>query len=311
MPCQNISLLIARIPPRIMLVLMTSLALSAGALVEWEMQKTHKQLADEQTRNARKDMTPLVVANRDIQEGESISADALRVTPVENSRMPVGALSEAGGALGMQAKFPIHAGDSILFQNLQLPQKPTGFEARIKSGFRAITFPVDTASGVAGFLTPECRVDILLQSGSGSDSRAVPILSDVEVVAVGQTYQKKSGTTEAQPTSSVTVAVLPCDGQKLINAMSAGKLYCLMRNQSDHAPVAVRDVTRILTADKKTQASEPELTSAPRMDVSPSAVSLPPDPGRLPEIQTPQLQHNVDIWSGDKKDALSFPVAKQ
>lgn len=302
---RNTYLLIARIPPKVMLMGITSLALAAGVLVESEMQKKDKQLANEQREKAHKAFCPLLVASRDIPEGAPIGADALRVDSIESGRIPVGALQEAGSALGMQAKFAIHAGDSILSQNLQLPRRPQGFAAKIRSGYRAITFPVDASTGVAGFLAPDCRVDILAQTGMGTDAKAVPILSDVQVVAVGQTYEKKTGQDEAQPTSCVTVAVLPGDGQKLINAMSSGKLYCLMRNQVDHAPLAVRDISSAFAKAKSTQAGEVELSSIPPAPALPSVVA--PPAGGSKALELPSVPHYVDIWSANRKNPLSFP----
>jgi pilus assembly protein CpaB len=301
---QNISLLIARIPPKIMLAVLTLLALSSAGLVHWEIEKTQRQLADEHQINARKNMSGLLVAARDIAEGESISADALRLATVESGRLPVGALSDTAAALGLQAKFPICAGDSILSANLQAPRKATGFQTRIKSGLRAITFPVDASTGVAGFLTPDCRVDILAQTGSGADARAVPILSDVQVVAVGQTFRKKPGEEEAQPASNVTVAVLPAQGAKLINAMTTGKLYCLMRNQADHQPLAVRDISSAFPDNKPVQPNGTELSQMPLPPRTPSAVA---PPAKSESAPLPPPLHNVDIWSADKRDALTFP----
>ncbi len=58
---------------------------------------------------------------------------------------------------------------------------------------RALTFGVDNNSGVAGFVNPDSRVDIIAMVGTGADTKAAPILSDVEVIAVGQLYQKSPG----------------------------------------------------------------------------------------------------------------------
>lgn len=303
---QNISLLIARIPPKIMLAAISAMAVAAGIFVNMELEKSHRLLVDEQKKSTKKRLSQLLVAVKEIPEGSPVTADALRVQDVEEGTIPAGALHNAGEALGMEANFTIHTGDSILTQSLRMPVQAQGFSAKIKSGLRAITFPVDASTGVAGFLSPDCRIDIMLQSGSGADAKASPVLSDVQVVAVGQTYQKRAGAAEAQPVGSVTVAVQPSDGQKLINAMSSGKLYCLMRNQSDHTPLVVRDITPALPVQARPGA-EPDLSALPfKLPVPHSvpeqaAAAKDQKANRLPSL------HSIDVWSANKKDALAFP----
>lgn len=299
----NLLLMVSRIPPKFMLCLVTLLAVGAGVMVQSSMHKSDEELARIKESLNRKVEGQMLVAARDIPEGETISADALTVKNVDVNKIPAGALTSQGEALGLQARTSIHAGDSLMSQFLRFPEKAQGFEAKIKPGYRAITFPVDTSSGVAGFLTPDCRVDILAQMGGGAESKTLPILSDVHVVAVGTTYKKVPGQTEAQPTSSVTVEVQPTDGGKLINAMAAGKLYCLMRNQSDHAPITVRDISSTM-AKRTTQGSPSELS------VLPTSSSLPE---RLPELppagQATVLdrQHSIQMWNANHKDELAVP----
>lgn len=300
----NLVLMIARIPPKLMLGLVTLLAVGAAMSMQATMHKSEEDLARIKDSMNKKLEGPILVATRDIAEGETITAEALEVKTIESNKIPSGSLGTASEAVGLQARASIHAGDSILSQLIRYPEKAQGFEAKIKPGYRAITFPVDTASGVAGFLTPDCRVDILAQMGSGAESKTMPILSDVHVVAVGQTYKKVPGQTEAQPTNSVTVEVQPADGGKLINAMAAGKLYCLMRNQADHAPITVRDINS--SFNHKAQSTPSELS------VLPANISLPepklPSPPPAPDSSAMKDPlHNIELWSANKKDELSVP----
>ncbi len=298
----NLTLLIARIPPKIMLLLMLTTAVAAGVMVQAEFQKRDGIANDLKNQANKKEMSEIVVAQCDIPEGATISAESLKLSTIESNKVPFGAIQSTGAALGMQARVPIHAGETILPQQLGTIQAAKGFEAKIKPGYRAITFGVDASTGVAGFLMPDCYVDIMAQTGTGADAKATPILSDVQVVAVGQTYQKKNGDTEAQPNSSVTVSVLPREAGKLINAMTAGKLYCLMRNHVDHAPVAVQDVSSAFPRPKA-QDMPSEISSIPAIPLS-----VAPDlPEKLPVVPPAQSLHNVQMWNASKKDELNFP----
>jgi len=174
-----------------------------------------------------------------------------------------------------------------------------GFESKIHEGQRAVTFAVDNQSGVAGFVAPGSHVDIIGIVGNGSTTKALPILSDVEVVAVGGNFQKSSGASAAVPASSVTVALSPEDSNKLIKGVTAGKLYLTLRSEKDHTPLAVMDVTNMF-----------EKPPVPRSEVAalppPSALPPPPLPGvpakgLEPTPPPPPPLHEIELWSGSKK----------
>ena len=298
-------LLASRIPPKLMLVIVTGLALASTILVQSELSRKDQALKDQQIKANQKETGPMLVAAREIPEGATISAESLEVKQVDLRNIPVGALTDTGAAVGLMARMPIHAGDSLLSQSVKYPEQAKGFEAKIKAGYRAITFPVDASTGVAGFITPDSHVDILAQIGSGAESTATPILSDVQVVAVGTVYKKVPGIEEAQPTSSVTVAVQPVDAGKLINAMAAGKLYCLMRSQNDHSPLAVKDVSKIMPSSRAKSENYSELTVMPQI---PSSLPPAPPPVLEPVQEATQASpYNVDAWSANKKENVSFP----
>jgi len=135
-------------------------------------------------------------------------------------------------------------------------------------------------------------------------------LSDVQVVAVGQMYQKTPGGT-ATPTSSLTVAVSPSEAQKLVKAISASKIYVALRNASDHEPVATVDVTQMY----KKENSKNLISSIDNLP-APSNLAPPPLPMTdIPMTAGPQsattgfqpANHEVELWSGSKKDLLSVP----
>src|SRR5262249_52175163 len=158
---------------------------------------------------------------------------------VEAGKVPPDALASAGMAAGHVAKYGIPAGQIVSSRDLATQGVTLGFESKIKEGYRAVTLAVDNNSGVAGFVAPGSPVDVVCSVGSGPQTKAQPILSDVEVVAVGGIYQKSTGAASSVPASSITVAVAPDDANKLIKGIMTGKLYLTLRNEKDHAPVAV------------------------------------------------------------------------
>jgi pilus assembly protein CpaB len=256
----------------------------------------------------------VVYTIKDIPEGQTIPTEALEEREIEAAKIPQDAITSASLAAGRVAKYGISTGQIVSQHDLAPQGISLGFESRLKEGMRALTFAVDNNTGVAGFVTPESHVDIIAMVGSGADTKAKPILSDVEVIAVGQMYQKNPGATTAVPASSVTVAVSPEDAEKLIKGIVAGKLYLTLRNDKDHTPVATVDVTSLFS---KPPSAKADLAALP----PPSALPPPPLPGGAgggPDMggmpgamgsapPPPPPLHEIEIWSGSKKDVLSVP----
>ena len=311
-PVRKILMNITRIPPAVMLMTIVGVAAVVTAMVSQHLDSNDKvaqQNAAALTAQL-KQMGKAVVAIKDIPEGEVIASSNLEEREMQVGKIPEDAIPSASLVAGRISKYGISANQIVSQHDLAMPGINTGFETKVKAGSRAITFAVDNNSGVAGFITPESHIDILSMVGNGADTKAAPILSDVQVVAVGQMYQKTPGGT-ATPTSSLTVAVSPAEAQKLVKAISASKIYVSLRNASDHEPVATVDVTQMY---KKENAKS--LISS--IDNLPSPSNLAPPPLPLSDTSVPGIpqpatsgfqptNHEVELWSGSKKDLLSVP----
>lgn len=295
MDSRSLLMMFARLSPRTMLALI--LGLSAG--VTWYVSNelnSHKQAPVPVVAQAPKQMTTVVVCTRNLDDGATVSAEDIKVEEVDLSRAPVDALSSAEAVIGRTLKFPLVAGTLISSHDLAAFQEK-GFQAKLRGGERAVTFAVDNTTGVAGFVAPDSYVDVMVQVGSGQDSKTQAILSDVRVVASGTTYQKVPGHSEAIPTSNVTVAVQPKEAAKLINAMAAGKIYLTLRSDRDHTPVAVGDL-HTLFPRPQVQPSEPTLATALRL----------PEPPKPPEfnIEAPPAPqaHEIEVYTGTNRNVL-------
>ncbi|HEY9714289.1 MAG TPA: Flp pilus assembly protein CpaB [Chroococcales cyanobacterium] len=312
-PLRALFLSLSRMPPAVMLLIIIGLAVVVTMMVTGKVSESENTFkAKEAELSAKMNAKGKVVYTvKDIPEGQTIPTEALEEREIEQSKIPADAITSASLAAGRVAKYGISTGQIVSQHDLAPQGISLGFESRLKEGMRAVTFAVDTNSGVAGFVTPESHVDIIAMVGSGAETKASPILSDVEVIAVGQMYQKNPGATTAVPASSVTVAVSPEDASKLIKGIVAGKLYLTLRNDKDHTPVATVDVTSLFA---KPPAPKSDLAALP----PPSALPPPPlpgapdagggMPGAMPAAPPPPPPlHEIEIWSGSKKDVLSVP----
>lgn len=311
---RSLFLSISRIPPAMMLLIIVGLASLVTFQVSNYVNGTKSKYDDElnriKTANAAK--AKVVYAIRDIPEGMAIPMDYLEERELEVGKIPVDSIANASLVAGRISKYGVMSGQ-LLSQHDLAPQGMTlGFEARLKQGMRAVTFGVDQNSGVAGFLTPESHVDVLAMVGAGAETKASPILSDVEVIAVGQSYQRQPGANAATPASSVTVAVTPDETQKLIKAIAASKLYLSMRNERDHQPIATVDVTSLFQKPVNANHSvafAPDPLLAPPLPPSVAMNSLGSNPQTESSAATapPAPPHEIEVWAGGRKDVVSVP----
>jgi pilus assembly protein CpaB len=314
-PFRSLFLSLSRMPPILMLFVILGLAVVVTMYVMNIVNQSQEQLAREHAMNEQKQSqkVKVVYATKNIEEGEIIPQEALEERDVEAAKAPVDAYNSVNAVVGQQAAYAVPAGTIVSSHAIKPMAVQTGFEGKIKEGMRAVTFGVDTNSGVAGFIAPGSHVDVVAITGSADTTKAAPVMSDVEVVAVGTTYQKAPGSTTANPAGSVTVAVTPEDSIKLIKAVSAAKLYLTLRNDKDHTPVAVIDVKEMfpkhlaagggdaVAALPAPSLPPPPMPNAPGGDMgggAPGGAAAPPPPPPM---------HEIEMWSGSKKEVLSVP----
>ncbi len=329
-PFRMLWLNVTRLNPVVLVAIVIVMAVVAMMLTnqkftETEEEKNKIKQDYESKMNAK---GSVVMAKKDIPEGEIITSDMLELKETEQSKIPIDALTSLQMAQGQTAKVAIGAGQMLRNSDFAVVAKVATFDQKIKEGYRAVTFGIDTNSGVAGFLTPECHVDIIASAGSAADTKAAPILSDVEIIAVGQTYQKASaGSSAPTPASCVTVAVSPEDADKLIRAIMAAKLYLTLRSEKDNTPLATVDVTSLFQKAGDANGGgggggAGGAGSPDQMANLPSASQLPAPPA-IPgaddanggndqagngggDVAPPPL-HEIEIWSGSSKNVLQVP----
>ena len=124
-----------------------------------------------------------------------------------------------------------------------------GLAAIIPKGMRAFTIQTPTiAAGVAGFVLPGNRVDVLLtvkEMSGGAEARGgtIILLQNLEILAVDQrvdaepTVTEKLGAT-AKDLRSVTLLVTPQQAAKLDLGRNLGTLHLTLRNPEDTAEVS-------------------------------------------------------------------------
>lgn len=156
-----------------------------------------------------------------------------------------------------------------------------GLPPTIATGMRAISVKVNEVIGVAGFVVPGTRVDLVVTIGKrDTESVSRVIVSNAQVLTAGTKYdqdQAKDG--KPMPATVVTLLVTPADAERIALASTEGSIMLALRNPLDSTQTETKG-TRLASL---LGAPEP----APVIRVSkgvPRAVLPPPPPPQLPSV---------------------------
>ena len=106
---------------------------------------------------------------------------------------------------------------------------------------RALSVKVNEVIGVAGFVIPGTRVDVLVtvrRPGPDTGSQSRVVLSNVQVLTAGTRYDQERATKDGKPipTTVVTLLLTPEDAEKMTLASEEGRIMLALRNPLDNAP---------------------------------------------------------------------------
>ena len=193
----------------------------------------------------------IVVANLDIAYGERLEGRHLKRVPLPPEVTPNGAFTDEADVVGQVATQGIMVGEIILAQRLAEHIEGSTLAALVGPNMRAISVRVDDVVGVAGFLLPGNRVDVLATRKS-SNRRAITetILQNIKVLAVDQTSRTENN--DPVIVRSVTLEMKPAQAEILVKARGEGTVQLTLRN-----PLQPKPVVKAPVAPKKVAKARP------------------------------------------------------
>jgi len=177
-------------------------------------------------------LVDVLVAAHDIPVGAKIEDRDLKITKLPPEDLAADVFHTKGRAVGRGVMLPIAKGDLVLPYKLAAEDGGSIPSSLIPTGMRAVSVNVNEVTGVAGFVAPGTRVDVLATGnfGGSNEPRNVTILQDVKVLASDQHLDHGSS---MGPAHVVTLLVLPEDAEKLSLAMQEGHIQLTLRNGVD------------------------------------------------------------------------------
>lgn len=245
----------------------------------------------------------VVVAAQPLELGTRLDALKLRLIPWPSGAPMDGMYTRIEDCVNRALTTSVAENEPILKSKLAGADAGAGLQATIPQGMRAISVAVNDVIGVAGFVTPETMVDVLVTgqaTGAGNQTVNITrtILENVRVLAAGQKIEQDPDG-KPQTVSVITVLVNPTDAAKLALASTQGKIQLALRNTVDTKatnPPAILQTSLFSTGDAP--APKPVvLASGPRKPAAAAPVAPPPPPA----------PYTVEVITGNHREEKSFP----
>jgi pilus assembly protein CpaB len=189
----------------------------------------------------------VLVAQRSLPIGTIITADAIGFQPwpkemVSDAYFVTGEAS-MDQLVGTVVRHPITAGEPVTRGSLVKPGDSGFLAAALGPGMRAVTVPVSAKTGVAGFVFPGDKIDLVLTQTVSTDGgepvkASETILRNLRVLATDQsteTTHTPDGKTMVRAFRTVTLEVTPRIAEKVAVAQTIGTLSLSLRSIADNA----------------------------------------------------------------------------
>jgi len=261
-----------------------------------------------QSAKAAPSVTQIVLATRDIEVGTVLKEEDVKLADWPGA-VPLGASMKSQDIVGRGVITPIYSKEPIIDSRLAPKGAGGGLAAMIPPGMRAVPVRVNEVVGVAGFVVPGMRIDVMIsgsrpnqQNTLGTETRT--LLQNLEVLSAGTDFKKDP---EGKPVQVqvINLLVTPEQAEILSLASAQTQIQLSLRNRLDH-DVTKTPGTALGLLFGASRNREPEATAKPR---APRVTSAGPRqsstaaPAAAPKKEEPFV---MEIITGTKKAEQKF-----
>jgi pilus assembly protein CpaB len=217
-----------------LLLALTSGVMAALLALRYLRERTTPLMAAEPKR------VNIVLSARSLPVGAVVTERDVKLVGWPGDALPSGYLRSVQDAVGRGVITPVAENEPLLAAKMSTKDAGGGLPIIIRDGMRAVSVRVDEVIGVAGFVLPGTRVDVMLTLDKGpSRPQAITktLLQNVPTLAAGQSVTRdKEG--KPQTVTVITVLVSPDDAELLALAAKEGRLQLALRNTLDTLAVS-------------------------------------------------------------------------
>jgi pilus assembly protein CpaB len=236
----------------------------------------------------------VVVAAADLDIGAELGRDDVRIIQWPANAVPAEAFATPDEVVGRGLIMPVIQNEPILPMKLASKDAGAGLPPVIPPGFRAISVRVNEVIGVAGYVLPGTRVDVVATvspTNQQADMTSKVILTNVQVLAAGTKIDRTIDKDKPVPVTVVTLLVDPVQAERLTLAAGEGKIQLALRNPLDKEAPATRGVRAAMLISGEVPAPKP---TKPRTQTAKAEPAPAPAPAAAAPI-------TVEIIRGDKR----------
>jgi pilus assembly protein CpaB len=188
----------------------------------------HPRTLDDRTAHA-----PVVIASRDIRDGQRIDRMSVVVAQWPVGTIPAGAFTSIDSVAGRVVRVSVFKGEALVPGRLAPDGAGPGLQVKIKPGKRAFAFRINDVSGIAGVIVPNSRVDLVLVADGGEKGKISRVfMENMRVLAIAQVTQRSENGAPINA-ATCTVEVTPEEGERLALAMTQGQIQLVLRGYGD------------------------------------------------------------------------------
>lgn len=185
----------------------------------------------ENTAKAAANLVQVVVAKDDIPARTKLTEAMFTVVEVPKDFRHADAVLDKNQVKNTFAADRLLAGEQVLSSRLVFEDSKSGLSYKISPGHRALTISVGTVSGVAGYILPGDKVDVVLTIDVDEGDKTITVTSviatNLKILAVGQ-YTVEQGK-EQLIVDSVTIDTPVEQVNTLIQATEKGSVRLVLR----------------------------------------------------------------------------------
>jgi pilus assembly protein CpaB len=249
-------------------------------------------------------VSSIFVAARNLAAGTMLRENDL--SPGRWAGTPLkGMIVDKQSAIGRGVTSSIYEGEPILAYRLAQPGAGAGLAAIIPSGMRACAVKVNDVVGVAGFVLPGMRVDVLISGNppngvAAAGPKVRTLLQNIEVLSAGQNIQKDAEGKPAQ-VQVVNLLVTPEQAEILSLASNETRIQLVLRNPLD---TQMASVPGTVMANLFSDSGRPPVTA--KKQQSATRLKPGPPPVAAPAVRPAPEVFLVEVLNGSHRTEVKF-----
>jgi pilus assembly protein CpaB len=241
---------------------------------------------------------PVVVAAADLSLGAELKKEDLAVVNFPTGQAPAGTFAKPSDIIGRGLIVSMVKNEPVLPAKLASKEAGSGLPPVIPDGMRALSVRVNEVIGVAGYVLPGTRVDVVATANptsQPSDTTSKVILANVQVLTAGTRMEQDQEKGKPMQVTVVTLLVYPDQAERLALASTEGKIQLALRNPMDQGapetpgvkPAALLGTVKMPAPAKQMARNTTKKVAGPVTQAAPVAAPLP----------------TVEVIRGDKRSA--------